>query len=64
MRLIDQATPIPARSQLRVTLAATSAKQSRSNLLYLDLPPLPRTARLGVGSIRITVPVLRNVISR
>jgi hypothetical protein len=63
IRLIDQATPIPAGSRLSLTLASSSTKQSPSNRLYLDLPMLA-TARLTVGPVRLILPVLRNVISR
>jgi predicted acyl esterase len=56
--LLDQATLVPRRSTLTVTLAASSLAQSPSNLLYLDLP-MAAGARATVYSARLTLPVLR-----
>jgi predicted acyl esterase len=62
IRLISQLTNIPPRSRLRLTIAATSTAQSPGNLLYLS--GVPRSARLVVGTARLTLPVLRKPISR
>jgi predicted acyl esterase len=57
IRLLDQATLVPRRSTLTVTLAASSLAQSPSNLLYLDLP-MAAGARATVYSAKLTLPVL------
>ncbi len=62
VRLISQVTAIPARSRLRLTIAATSTAQSPGNLLYLT--GVPDSARLTVGSARLTLPVLAKPVSR
>ena len=62
IRLMNEVTALPARSRLRVTLAATSTAQDPGNLLYLV--GVPQSARLRVGSIRLTLPVLRTPVSR
>jgi predicted acyl esterase len=62
LRLISQVTAIPARSRLRLTIAATSTAQSPGNLLYLT--GVPDSARLTVGSARLTLPVLAKPVSR
>jgi predicted acyl esterase len=61
--LIAQATYIPRGSRLELTLASSSTAQSRSNLLYLDLPMRPG-ARVRVGSAVLTLPVLRSRVTR
>jgi predicted acyl esterase len=63
IRLISQVTAIPARSRLRLTLAATSTAQSPGNLLYLT-SNVPRSARLSVGPATVTLPVLTRTVSR
>jgi predicted acyl esterase len=62
IRLISQVTNIPARSRLRLTVAATSTAQSPGNLLYLT--GVPDAARLTVGHARLTLPVLAKPVSR
>jgi hypothetical protein len=57
LRLIDQATPIPRGSRLRLTLATSSA-----DLLYLAFP-LPDGLKLAVGRVRLTLPVLERPVS-
>jgi predicted acyl esterase len=61
LSLINAAAPIPPGSRLRVTLAATSTAQSPANLLY----PLgvAADARITIGQIRLTLPVLATPIS-
>jgi fermentation-respiration switch protein FrsA (DUF1100 family) len=63
IRLISQATVIPKGSRLTLTLASTSVAQNPANLLYLNLP-IPRSARLTVGAVRVTLPLLRTPVSR
>ncbi len=63
IRLISQVTAIPARSRLRLTIAATSTAQSPGNLLYLT-SNVPRSARLTVGRAVVTLPVLARPVSR
>ncbi len=62
IRLMNEVTAIPPASRLRVTLAATSTAQDPGNLLYLV--SVPQRATLRVGTIRLTVPVLRSAVSR
>ena len=50
IKLIDQATAVPAGSRLTVTLGASSLAQNPANLLYLNLP-MPPGARLAVREI-------------
>jgi predicted acyl esterase len=63
IRLIDQATYIPKGSRLQLTLASSSTAQSPGNLLYLDLP-MRATARARVGTAVVTLPGLRNPVTR
>ena len=63
IRMVDQATKIPARSELRLVLAGDSTKQSPGNLLYLDLPT-PAGARITIGRATVSLPVLGRPISR
>ncbi len=63
IHLISQATLIPRGSRLTLTLASTSVAQDPGNLLYLALP-MPRNARLTVGSVKVSLPVLKTPISR
>jgi pimeloyl-ACP methyl ester carboxylesterase len=62
VRLISQVTAVPARSRLRLTIAATSTAQSPRNLLYLT--GVPDSARLTVSGARLTLPVLAKPVSR
>jgi predicted acyl esterase len=62
IRLLSTATPIPARSRLRITLAATSTVQSPGNLLYLQAAP--DDARLTIRDVGLTLPLLRTPVSR
>jgi hypothetical protein len=62
IRLISQATVIGRGSRLRLTLAPSSVAQNPANLLYLELP-MPRSARLTLGAVRVTLPVLRTAVS-
>ena len=61
IRLPNEITAIPARSRLRVTIAATSTAQNLANLVYL-LPVAP-AARANVSHVSLTVPVLRQPVS-
>jgi predicted acyl esterase len=62
IRLLSTATPIPAGSRLRVTLAAASTAQHPSNLLYLQ--SVPESSRLRIHSVRVTTPFLQTPVSR
>ncbi|TMK76922.1 MAG: alpha/beta fold hydrolase [Actinobacteria bacterium] len=62
IRLISQATNVPPRARLRLTIAATSTAQNQGNLLYLT--GVPRSAHLDVGSASLALPVLSKPISR
>jgi predicted acyl esterase len=59
IRLFSQATFVPRRSRLTLTLASSSTAQSGSNLLYLDQPPLPARARVRIGTAVLALPGLR-----
>jgi predicted acyl esterase len=63
IRLLSQVTAIPARSRLRLTLAATSTAQSPGNLLYLT-SNVPSSARLSIGPATVTLPVLSRPVSK
>jgi predicted acyl esterase len=63
IRLINQATFVPRRSRLTLTLASSSTAQSSSNLLYLDLPMAP-TARARVGTAILKLPGLRTPVTK
>jgi esterase/lipase len=62
IRLIDDANLIRRGSKLRVYLGATSTVQNVGNLLYLKAAP--EGARLTVGRVAVTLPVLAKPISR
>jgi predicted acyl esterase len=62
LRLISAANLIPSGSRLRLYLGATSTVQNIGNLLYLKLAP--EGARLKVGKVTLTLPVLPKTISR
>ena len=63
IKLASQATFIPRGSRITLTLGSSSLAQSTSNLLYLDLP-MPATARVRVGSAVLTLPGLRQPVTR
>jgi predicted acyl esterase len=63
MRLASQATFITRGSRLTLTLGSSSLAQSKSNLLYLDLP-MPPTARVRVGNAVLTLPGLRTQVTK
>jgi predicted acyl esterase len=63
INLIDVATLIPRGSRLQLTLASSSLAQSPGNLLYLNLP-MPASARITLGPVRLGLPVLRTPVSR
>ncbi len=63
IRLIDHATLIPKGSKLTVTLGTSSLAQNPGNLLYLDLP-LPAGAKVAVGNVVLTLPVLKKPVSK
>jgi predicted acyl esterase len=63
IQLLNQATFVPRRSRLTLTLASSSTAQSPSNLLYLDLPMAP-TARARVGTAVLKLPVLRTPVTK
>jgi predicted acyl esterase len=63
IRLIDTATLIRQGARLRLTLASSSLAQNPANLLYLNLP-MPKTARVTVGSASLVLPILRKPVSR
>ena len=62
IRLISQVTTMPAGSRLELTLAGTSTAQNTANLLYLV--PVADRARITIGRVELTVPVLRTPVSR
>ncbi len=62
IRLISQATRIPAGSRLELTLAGTSTAQNAGNLLYLV--PVPQRARITIRNVTMTIPALRTPVSR
>jgi len=64
IRLFSQATFVPRRSRLTLTLASSSTAQSASNLLYLDQPPLPPRARVRIGTAVVVLPGLRSPVTR
>jgi predicted acyl esterase len=63
IRLIDDATLIPAGSRLRLTLASSSTAQNIQNLLYLDVG-MVQSAKLTVGPATLRLPVLAKRVSR
>jgi len=63
IRLIDTATLIPQGARLRLFLASSSLAQNPANLLYLNLP-MPKTARVTIGSASLVLPILRKPVSR
>ena len=61
--LSNQATFIPSGSKLTLTIATSSLAQDPGNLLYLDLPLGP-APKLAVGAISLSLPTLRDPVSR
>jgi predicted acyl esterase len=61
-KLISDANLLKRGARLRLYLGATSTVQSIANLLYLKF--VPDDARLTVGRVTLTVPVLTKTISR
>ena len=59
----NAAINIPAGSTLTVTVASSSLAQNPANLLYLDLP-MPQSARATIGIRGLTMPVLKQRVSR
>jgi hypothetical protein len=62
IRMLDQATFVPTGSRFSVTVASSSSAQNPANLLYLDLP-MVTGARVTLGPMSLTIPVLTKVIS-
>jgi predicted acyl esterase len=60
--LISDANLLKKGTRLRLTLGATSTVQNIANLLYLK--PVPDDARLKIGFVSLSVPVLPKPISR
>ena len=60
--LISDANLLKKGTRLRLTLGATSTVQNIANLLYLK--PVPDDARVKIGSVSLSVPVLPKPISR
>jgi len=60
--LISAANLLKKGTRLRLTIGATSTVQNIANLLYLK--PVPDDARLRIGLVRLSVPVLAKPISR
>jgi len=63
INLIDVATLVPRGSRFTLTLASSSLAQNPNNLLYLNLP-MPATARITLGPVRLSLPILRTTVSR
>jgi len=61
-KLISDANLLKKGTRLTLTVGGTSTVQNTDNLLYLK--PVPDDARLKIGSVRISVPVLPKPISR
>jgi predicted acyl esterase len=61
-KLISDANLLKKGTRLTLTVGGTSTVQSTANLLYLK--PVPDDARLKIGSVSISVPVLPKPISR
>jgi predicted acyl esterase len=60
--LIADANLLKKGTRLRLTLGGTSTVQNIGNLLYLK--PVPDDARLTIGSVSLSMPVLAKPISR
>jgi predicted acyl esterase len=63
IRLMSTSTPVPRGARLRLVLAEDSTRQSPANLVYLPLG-VPAGAKLTVANVKLTVPVLRQPVSR
>jgi len=62
IRLLSQATLIPAGSRLRLTLAPASTAQNPGNLLYLDIG-VPPSARVRLGKATVKLSLLETPVS-
>lgn len=62
LNLISDANLLKKGTRLTLTFGATSTIQNIANLLYLK--PVPDDARLRIGAVRLSVPVLPKPISR
>jgi predicted acyl esterase len=62
LTLISDANLLKKGTRLRLTFGATSTVQNIGNLLYLK--PVPDDARLKLGSVRLSLPILPKPISR
>jgi predicted acyl esterase len=62
LTLISDANLLKRGTRLRLTFGATSTVQNIGNLLYLK--PVPDDARLKLGSVRLSLPILPKPISR
>ncbi len=62
IRMLDQATFVPKGSRFSVTVASSSSAQNPANLLYLDLP-MVAGARVALGPITLSIPLLTKAIS-
>jgi predicted acyl esterase len=62
LNLISDANLLKKGTRLRLTFGATSTLQNIGNLLYLK--PVPDDARLTIGSVRLSLPILTKPISR
>ena len=60
--LISTAVRLPTRARLKLTIAATSTAQNQANLLYVIGVPTGR--RLTVGTATVTLPLLKQPVSR
>jgi len=63
IKLLNDATVIPAGSRLQLTLASASTAQNIANALYLDLS-MPPGAQVTVGKTTLRLPVLQSPVSR
>jgi predicted acyl esterase len=63
IRLMSTSTPVPRGARLRLVLAADSTRQAAANLVYLPLG-VPAGATLTVANVKLTVPTLRQPVSR
>jgi predicted acyl esterase len=62
LTLISDANLLKKGTRLRLTFGATSTVQNIGNLLYLK--PVPDDARVKLGSVRLSLPILPKPISR
>jgi pimeloyl-ACP methyl ester carboxylesterase len=62
LKLISDANLLKKGTRLKLTVGATSTVQNIANLLYLKT--VPDDARLKLGAVKLTIPVLPKPISR